>query len=129
MSLRLSLHAPRQARRALAERCADSTELSLLDDVTMLTSEIVSNAVLHSGRPDGDEILVEARVSERVFRVEVTDNGRGVETLEPLSREPPSGLGYVHLLSDRWSSRQGDSFHVWFEIDVVPHTVLHRAPA
>jgi len=90
-----------------------STEVSLLDDVTMLTSAMVNNAVVHSGRRQRDEILVSASVSEGVLRVEVSDHEDGLETLEPRSLKPPSGL----------------SFHVWFEIDVVSRESLYCAPA
>jgi hypothetical protein len=32
---------------------------------------------------------------------------------------PPTGLGLVELLSDRWAgSVQADTFNVWFEIDI-----------
>jgi hypothetical protein len=101
----------------------------LLDDVMVATSEIVTNAVQHSGRPDGDPLTVQASVTEGVFRVEVTDRGVGVHGLEARSIDPPSGLGYVQLVSDRWSSSVGESFHVWFEIDVVSRPVLYRATA
>jgi anti-sigma regulatory factor (Ser/Thr protein kinase) len=129
VTLELSTRAPSQVRRSLAERYANSMETSLLDDLTLLTSEIVTNAVQHSRRPHGDDIHVSADVSEGVLRVEVTDHGEGLDPLEPRSLKPPSGLGYLHFLSDRWSSRRDDSFHVWFEIDVVTRSVLYRAPA
>jgi len=47
----------------------------------------------------------------------------------PHSIDPPSGRGFVQRVSDRWSSRVGDSFHVWFEVAVVTRSVLYRAPA
>jgi hypothetical protein len=68
-------------------------------------------------------------VNDGVLRVEVTDNGVGMDALVPRSMTPPSGLGYLELLSDRWSSRANHSVHVWFEIDVVSHSVLSRAGA
>ena len=59
----------------------------------------------------------------------VGDEGSGLASLEPRSLNPPSGLGYLEILSDRWSSHQTDSFHVWFEIDVTARTVLTRTTA
>ena len=123
----LSLTAPREVRRSLERRYAGSMERSLLDDVTVLTSEVVTNAVQHSGRPQGDPLTVDATVTDDVLRVEVTDKGHGVAELEPRSMSPPSGLGYMQILSDRWSSRANGSFLVWFEIDVVTRRVLYRA--
>jgi hypothetical protein len=56
----------------------------------------------------------------------VTDGGTGKLVLAPRTINPPSGLGMVQMLSDRWSSRQNDSFHVWFEIDVTSTTPVCR---
>jgi len=101
----------------------------LLNDVVLLASEIATNAVQHSGRPDADPLIVQAHELEDVLRVEVTDRGSGVHNLEARSVEPPSGLGYVHLLSDRWSSTVRASFQVWFEIDVETRPVFYPAPS
>ena len=126
----LSPQAPRQVRDSLKQRYLESMERSLLDDVTLLTSEIVTNSVQHSGCPEGDPLIVRSATVDDALRVQVTDQGQGVTTLTPRSMDPPSGLGFVQLVSDRWSSRVGNSFHVWFEIDVVTRSsVLHRAPA
>jgi anti-sigma regulatory factor (Ser/Thr protein kinase) len=124
----LSRQAPREVRHSLEARYRESMERALLDDVTLLTSEVVTNAVQHSGCPDGDPLTVRARVADGTLRVEVVDQGSGVDGLTPRSLEPPSGLGYLHLLSDRWASEVGNSFHVWFEIDVETRTMLFRAP-
>jgi anti-sigma regulatory factor (Ser/Thr protein kinase) len=127
VTLALSNFAPSEIRRSLRARYRDSMEQSLLDDVTVLASEIVTNSVVHSGRPRGDAITVTATTIDGTLRVQVEDRGKGVHNLEPASIEPPSGLGYVQRLSDRWSSRSNGSFQVWFEIDVVNRTMLHRA--
>jgi anti-sigma regulatory factor (Ser/Thr protein kinase) len=127
MTVALSDHAPRQVRQSLEAQYVGSMERSLLDDLTLLASEVVTNAVQHSGRPQGDPLDVETTVIDGVLRMEVTDRGDGVDGLEARSIDPPSGLGYVEILSDRWSSRVNDSFHVWFEIDVVSRSMFHRA--
>jgi hypothetical protein len=100
-----------------------------LDDLRILSSETVTNAVRHSGRREGDPIDVATTITSTLVRVEVKDLGVGVDTLRPRSLRPPSGLGYVDLLSDRWSSMIGDSFHVWFEIDVHSNALIRRATA
>src|ERR1700690_1757217 len=82
-SLRVSLlrdpRAPSCARAAVArftERCGISA--LALDTLTLLVSELVSNAVLHSDAPSASEILLCARVLARdTVRVEVTDGGSG----------------------------------------------------
>jgi anti-sigma regulatory factor (Ser/Thr protein kinase) len=126
VNVKLSLHAPSEVRHWLEARYVESMDRALLDDVTVLTSEVVSNAVRHSGRPDGDPVTVNAAINEGIFRVEVVDQGAGLHNLEARSIDPPSGLGYLQLLSDRWSSRIANSFHVWFEIDVVSRNLFCR---
>jgi anti-sigma regulatory factor (Ser/Thr protein kinase) len=100
-----------------------------LDDLTILASEVVTNAVQHSGCPHGDPLHVRTTVLDGVLRMEVTDRGAGVEMLAPRSIDPPSGLGFLQMLSDRWSSRISNSFLVWFEIDVVSRSIFYRAAA
>ena len=129
MTVALSIHAPGQVRHSLEERYGDSMERSLLDDLTLLASEVVTNAVQHSGCPQGDLLDVQTTVLDGVLRLEVTDRGTGTHMLAPRSVDPPSGLSYLEILSDRWSSRADDSFHVWFEIDVVNRTMLYRKAA
>lgn len=126
MMLTLSIHAPRQARDSLELQYAGSMERSLLDDVRLLTSEVVSNAVQHSGRPAGDPFTLETSVIDDVLRVEVTDGGKGKLLLTPRTINPPSGLALVEMMSDRWSSRQNKTFHVWFEIDVTSVVTVSR---
>ena len=60
------------------------------------------------------------------MRVEVVDQRDGIQPLRPRALAPPSGLGYVELHSDRWSSGTVDSFHVWFEIDVKTDGLIER---
>ena len=119
MTLALSDRAPRQIRHSLEARYVGLMERSLLDDLTVLTSELVSNAVQHSGCAADDPLTVQATVADGVLRVEVRDSGDGVGELVPRSTRPPSGLGLVEKMSDRWSSGVTRSFQVWFEIDVV----------
>ena len=49
----LSLQAPALARRRLIEY-RDALDRELYDDLCIVTSELVSNAVIHSGRAEGD---------------------------------------------------------------------------
>lgn len=127
MTVALSRQAPGAVRESLETRYAAAMDRSLLDDVKIMASEMTSNSVRHSGRPEGDPLSMSATVANGVVRVEVGDQGHGVANLEPRSLNPPSGLGYLEILSDRWASHQGSSFRVWFEIDVTPRTLLMRA--
>jgi anti-sigma regulatory factor (Ser/Thr protein kinase) len=125
MSVALSVHAPREARQSF-DRFADSVDGALLNDLRILSTELVSNAVLHSGRPQGDPIEVLTTFTDMSVRVEVIDQGEGVTSLAPRATNPPSGLQLVDLVSDRWSSNSG-SFHVWFEIDTHRNALIRRA--
>jgi anti-sigma regulatory factor (Ser/Thr protein kinase) len=65
--------APRDARRALRNLCADHVEDDLLVDAELLVSELVTNALRH-GRGD---ITLCARVDDNRMLVEVIDGGTG----------------------------------------------------
>lgn len=125
LTVGLSPNAPREVRHSFDQH-SDQFEESLLNDVRVLSSEIVANAVQHSGRPQGDPITVDTTVQSDVLRVEVVDQGDGAPPLRPRSSTPPSGLGYVDRLSDRWSSQVVSSFQVWFEIDVKTNGLIER---
>lgn len=108
--------APAEARSALgpygAELCAD-----VLEVVTLLTSELVANAVRHGGA--GFVELTSAVEADSV-RVEVADSG-DESGRKPVSREPDHtggwGLYMVEELASRWGVAGGRGTRVWFEID------------
>jgi anti-sigma regulatory factor (Ser/Thr protein kinase) len=90
-------------------------------DLTLLASELVTNAYRHSGTPKGDPITLRVSMKNHVLRVEVED--RGDAPPGPHLREPDEtggwGLQLVSTLSDRWGigrSRSGNI--VWFELAV-----------
>jgi anti-sigma regulatory factor (Ser/Thr protein kinase) len=127
-SLRVKLgrdtRAPSLARAAVA-RFAPANGISALalDTLTLLVSELVSNAVLHSDAPPESGILLHARVPERgTIRVEVTDCGSGF-TAAP--RDPSRvtggyGLFLVAQEASRWGVDREGGTRVWFEIGVAP---------
>jgi hypothetical protein len=128
LTLPLSVHAPRQARRSL-ERYQPTIDEGLLNDLKLLTGELVTNAVRHSGCPQGDPITVTVDFEHERVRVEVVDRGDGVASLLARSILPPSGVQLLELISDRWSSAIAHSFLVWFEIGTAANSMLHRPPA
>lgn len=88
----------------------------LVDVATLLTSELVSNAILHS-RSDM-ELRVSRGSADRV-RVEVFDHGPG----KPRRRRPTvqattgRGLDLVHVLAADWGVRRlAGGKTVWFEL-------------
>jgi anti-sigma regulatory factor (Ser/Thr protein kinase) len=92
----------------------------VLDDVRLLLSEIVTNAVRHSDSPSGATIGLAVSVARDVVRAEVTDRGDG---FDPRPRDLPRteaggwGLHLVDRLASRWGVDRGDAVRVWFEID------------
>jgi two-component sensor histidine kinase len=120
----LSLHAPALARRRLIEY-RDALEPELYDDVSIVTSELVSNAVLHSGKAEGDPITVTTSLAANVFRIEVIDWADVIPVLRPV-HERRSGLSYVAIVSDRWAGSTTTPFSVWAEFDVNTNGLVRR---
>jgi len=106
--------APSQARKAIAPlrgRVHDRT----LDDVRLVVSELVTNAVIHA---PGSPISVRVDVDDRgVVRGEIEDLGEGGVRLRPTSPDQAGGygLGIVEALTDRWGVGDGNT-RVWFEL-------------
>jgi anti-sigma regulatory factor (Ser/Thr protein kinase) len=124
-SLRLDLErdpqAPSLARAAVRAFTEGSAIASVqTSTLTLLVSELVSNAVLHSDAPPASGIVVRASVPEQgVVRVEVIDAGSGFAVI-PRDRVKSTGGGYGLFLVDEQASRWGvdreGGTRVWFEL-------------
>jgi anti-sigma regulatory factor (Ser/Thr protein kinase) len=112
--------APAHARAAVARFTAASGISGLaLDTLTLLVSELVSNAVLHSDAPSASGILLSARVVERrTIRVEVTDGGSGFTAVprDPSRVTGGYGLFLVAQQASRWGVDREGGTRVWFEL-------------
>ena len=112
-----------ELREAIGGRLGDTDSATL----TLLTSELVTNSVIHPGPDAGDPIGLRITTFEDRVRVEVSDSGPGFDTatLPPRPRETGGhGLVVVEGLSSRWGTRRlgrdgGERFCVWFELDVA----------
>ncbi len=106
-----------RARRTLLEldgRVAPAR----LEDLRLLVSEVVTNAIRHGG---GDEAPVRLRILEDGdhVRVEVQDPGAGFAPpdLDPdPERAGGWGLWLVEQLADRWGISNRGGTCVWFEL-------------
>jgi anti-sigma regulatory factor (Ser/Thr protein kinase) len=112
--------APSAVRRALRER-AGHLALPLRDDLLLLLSELVTNAVRHSGAAAGAAIEIDMRERRDSVEVVVTDAGEGFvrpQRLEPdLSRTGGLGLVLLDRLSRSWGTRRtAGGSAVWFEL-------------
>ncbi|MER5418280.1 ATP-binding protein [Streptosporangium roseum] len=95
-----------------------------LDDVLLLLSEVVTNAVAHSdsGRTAGGRVTVHLTHDLGVVHVEVTDDGSTTST--PAVHVPDAdsdggrGLWLVDLLATAWGSHHDDEAgrSVWFQV-------------
>src|SRR5436309_11133697 len=117
MSLALDPHAPRAARYHVAR--VDRPSPDLRDAVVLLTSELVTRAVQHSG---SDDTMMELRawMPADVVRVELRAPRRNLER-SPADHGRDYGLVLLDELADRWSlDESGQSACMWFEIDRHP---------
>ncbi len=100
----------------MADAVDSAVGLDVLDVIVLLTSEVVTNAVLHART----EARLTVVVSYGSVRVEVIDG----EPREPVPRvaavDDTSGRGLqlVDALSSRWGVESlADGKRVWFEVD------------
>jgi anti-sigma regulatory factor (Ser/Thr protein kinase) len=106
--------------RALVARLHQKGLDGVLDDVTLLVSELVTNSYRYGGLQGDDTISLTISHEGRTVRVEIADPGRG-ETI-PAPRRPTGeggwGLEIVRRTANRWGARKdGRGTVVWFEID------------
>jgi anti-sigma regulatory factor (Ser/Thr protein kinase) len=82
--------APARARAALAP-VAGVVDRSCLDRLELVVSELVTNAVRHSGMSPGEPVELEVVCREGALRVSVTDPGPGFEWSE--GQPDPATIG------------------------------------
>lgn len=107
-----------KARRYCEACLREWGAVDLVDTVTLLVSELVTNVVLHAGT----SCRLHLERGERL-RIEVADGSTRVPTRGALMPEASSGRGL--LLVEALSARNGtiveaDGKRVWFEMDWVP---------
>ena len=113
-------NAPATVRDALAE--VDGVGSSLSDGL-LVASELVTNAVLHSGCEMDQLLEVRASLRRDRLMISVHDPGNSGERAQP--RREGSELGgwgvrIVERLARRWGSERPDGYPVWAELEVRP---------
>jgi anti-sigma regulatory factor (Ser/Thr protein kinase) len=109
------------ARELLTEMYGGTTPEARLHDLHLLTTELVTNAVLHAGAGESETIELRVAGAGDALRVSVTDRG-GPDTpeVQDLDPETPGGMGLflVEQISSRWGVEQlgGGANRVWFEL-------------
>jgi anti-sigma regulatory factor (Ser/Thr protein kinase) len=111
--------APATARELLTERLGEHTPAGTLHDLHLLTTELVTNAVLHAR---ADTIVMQVAAHPARVRVSVTDPGSSehVPEVQPLAPDATGGMGLflVEQISSSWGvERTPDGANrVWFEL-------------
>jgi anti-sigma regulatory factor (Ser/Thr protein kinase) len=114
------VRAPEAARRSL-DALRPSVDGAVVDEATLLVSELVTNSVRHAELGPDETIAVRVLTTDSSLRVEVVDPGGG---FDPAGVPAPNGRGgwglwLVDRLAARWGVSHADGAQVWFELDAV----------
>ena len=110
------------ARSEVTRRLAQRITHGALEDVRLLITELITNALRHSGMTSDDQIGVKAELSHGTVRIEVHDPGRDgpVEIRKPGLRGGGYGLFLVDRLTSRWGVERLNGTTVWAELSAGP---------
>lgn len=117
----LAPEAASQARAVVNAELRRAVSTKVLEDATLLVSELVTNAVRHAPRAGMPQIELRVKVDPERVRVVVSDPGAGfvAEPRLPTASESSGwGLYLVDRIADRWGVITKNRSEVWFEIDV-----------
>jgi anti-sigma regulatory factor (Ser/Thr protein kinase) len=104
------------ARRAL-DGLEDRLDASVFYDASLCLSELVTNAVLHSGAAEEEELELQVGLADEILKVTVIDRGSGFDPPAPTSGDESGwGLYIVDKLSHAWGVQRGPHTAVWFEM-------------
>jgi anti-sigma regulatory factor (Ser/Thr protein kinase) len=118
LDLPMSVAAPGLARRAIEELGLEAGER---ESASLVISELVTNAVLHSGAAVTTSIRITARIIGDMLRLSVTDGGTRAGAIcrrETAGIEGGFGLLLVERLVARWGVERNGTTTVWCELPV-----------
>ena len=110
-----------EARRHILNTLVDVPD-DVRDLAVLLTSELVSNAIMHAVGP----VTLTIELDETLIRMEVADAGTMPPTVKPYGPESATGRGLrlLDVLADQWGWNPSDSGKtVWFELSTVARAV------
>jgi anti-sigma regulatory factor (Ser/Thr protein kinase) len=106
-----------RARHALGELARVTP--ALREDLRLLVSEVVTNAIRHASDGAADHVRLRLFELDSHVRVEVLDRGPGF-TVPDIDPDPERsggwGLWLVEQLADRWGISGEGGTCVWFEL-------------
>lgn len=106
--------APGRAREAVR----DIPELDAIrDDASLIVSELVTNAVKHSGATDGDRITLSVFVDGDRVKIQVHDPAR-TDLLPQVRNQEVGGMGLrlVSRIARRWDTECRNGRIVWADL-------------
>jgi anti-sigma regulatory factor (Ser/Thr protein kinase) len=111
---------PALAREAVRINLPSHVLPDVRQDAQLLTSEIVTNAVRHSGATKTDLIGLRLETTDERVLVEVEDVGEGFDKPQALPAPEVGGYGLhlVNAIAQQWGVREGvrPPTVVWFEL-------------
>ncbi len=114
-----TLHAARDVAEVLAP-LSDQLGPELSADLRLLATELVANAVRHTGVAEGS-LEVRVRLTGDVVHLSVADDGPGFAVPEKPVTAPggPGGWGLylVDQCAARWGTERGERHLVWLELE------------
>ncbi len=114
-------YAPGTVRDAMAEVHDGGWSL---DDGRLVASELVGNAVRHSGCQLHHRLRIRVSRREGRLRISVHDPGLSGQVARPGSGDSaePRGLGLwiIGQLSEAWGTERPDGYRVWAELPLAP---------
>lgn len=96
---------------------------ALIGDMKLVASELVTNAVMHSGCLNHH--LLAVRVTRGTSRMTISVHDPGLSAQEAAPRRAGGaerggwGLAVVAQLSARWGSQRNDGYRVWAELPLA----------
>ena len=114
------LEAPARARQIVTVTIGVALAEEVTYHASLLTSELVTNSVLHGQTGVEDEIELALSWDVDRVRLEITDEGPGFQASARDSERPGGwGLVLVEAMSDRWGIERGERTRVWFELEAA----------
>jgi hypothetical protein len=122
----LADESPGVARREL-DRFVGLIERSLLDDMRIITSELIALAIGRSPKAKGSSIVVTTSLASDVLRIEVDHVVTRSATPTQAERLTPEAV--IRGISDRCAEMALVPFRGWAEIDVRTNGLVSRSVA